>query len=372
MIIILRLALMKELQMSLNEERNDKTNDETSSQMRSSQEGSLGAKRSSRSQSRLRSRSGSQRCNNDEPVEYEEDGQLMSMHIQPGEGFSSKGEPQTEEEAEESGSDSDLSQCSDSEDEDESEAEKSDAGETLREVTPRPTTSKDDRRKIKKAKQSSLKSQVEQLSNTLMGLTDIMQQHGFLNEPAKRTKQAEVPGETVQIERSVDASNSELTIYKDVLNKETLEVVDSEITFNMGKSQGKNDRNRDSSSSDDQIDTSDKLIEVDLSSKFIADCKNNAQCCATLKRPFLEDRDEPAPPVCGENSRQAESERARIFTTPGKNLPFWSTGKEDHSPMLVDENYSIVGSHVDTLTKEKIINGAYADFAKLIPKERIT
>ena len=41
-----------------------------------------------------------------------------------------------------------------------------------------------------------------------------------------------------------------------------------------------------------------------------------------------------------------------------------------HSAM-VDESYHLVGSHVDESTQEKIVNGEYVDFARLVPRDRI-
>ena len=41
-----------------------------------------------------------------------------------------------------------------------------------------------------------------------------------------------------------------------------------------------------------------------------------------------------------------------------------------HSSM-VDETYQLVGSHVDANTQEKIMQGKYVDFSRLIPKDRV-
>ena len=76
-------------------------------------------------------------------------------------------------------------------------------------------------------------------------------------------------------------SNSETTIYReavlqeqpnvfddiptDCTDKELVQVVDKEISFHI--------KRKDSTSSDDQIDTSDELLDVD---KFIADCQEDA------------------------------------------------------------------------------------------------
>ena len=38
---------------------------------------------------------------------------------------------------------------------------------------------------------------------------------------------------------------------------------------------------------------------------------------------------------------------------------------------MVDENYSLVAAHVDQSIRDKILNGEYVDFAKLLPRDRI-
>ena len=40
--------------------------------------------------------------------------------------------------------------------------------------------------------------------------------------------------------------------------------------------------------------------------------------------------------------------------------------------MFVDEDYSMMGGHVDNATRSKIINGEYVDFARLLPRDRLS
>ena len=78
--------------------------------------------------------------------------------------------------------------------------------------------------------------------------------------------------------------------------------------------------------------------------------------------------------------RNAEMGRARIHETPGKCLDHSDdlskvrgmdlTNNFVHSAM-VDESYQLVASHVDELTQEKIIKGDYVDFGCLVPRDRI-
>ena len=37
----------------------------------------------------------------------------------------------------------------------------------------------------------------------------------------------------------------------------------------------------------------------------------------------------------------------------------------------MDQDYLVVGNHIDEVTQEKIRSGQYIDFSKLIPKDRI-
>ena len=65
--------------------------------------------------------------------------------------------------------------------------------------------------------------------------------------------------------------------------------------------------------------------------------------------------------------RDAENAKARMFPIKGKNpnnCDFVSTS-------LMDENYLMVGAHLDQQMIEKIQRGDYIDFGKLLPKDRI-
>ena len=75
--------------------------------------------------------------------------------------------------------------------------------------------------------------------------------------------------------------------------------------------------------------------------------------------------------------REAELSRAQVFETPG-NL---NVQRNQHNAIdlannfvhsvMVDENYRVVGGHLDLTMRTKIINNEYVDFAKLLPKDRI-
>ena len=71
--------------------------------------------------------------------------------------------------------------------------------------------------------------------------------------------------------------------------------------------------------------------------------------------------------------KAAEAAKAQIYTVPGNELPpFASFENSDYvHSMLVDEEYMMVGSHLEESIRDKIITGKYIDFAKLIPRDRI-
>ena len=67
--------------------------------------------------------------------------------------------------------------------------------------------------------------------------------------------------------------------------------------------------------------------------------------------------------------RDAESARACINVTPGKSDNMFNN--EYIQSFMMDDEYMLVGAHVDEATYSKIIEGIYVDFGKLIPRDRI-
>ena len=74
--------------------------------------------------------------------------------------------------------------------------------------------------------------------------------------------------------------------------------------------------------------------------------------------------------------RRAEADKICIVHTPGKDLCHSNNVNCLAMPYgqqystTVDENYLVIGSHVDAAMQEKIKRGEYIDFAKLIPRDR--
>ena len=69
--------------------------------------------------------------------------------------------------------------------------------------------------------------------------------------------------------------------------------------------------------------------------------------------------------------KDAEKAKAKIFATSGKNLESIDVHNQYVHSAMVDENYLTVGSHIDDALINKIVNGEYVNFGKLIPRDRI-
>ena len=73
--------------------------------------------------------------------------------------------------------------------------------------------------------------------------------------------------------------------------------------------------------------------------------------------------------------KQAELAKAQMFDVPGKNQMQLNlsnkSGNDLFHSVIADEDYSIVGAHLEDSIKLKIVNGLYVDFAKLLPKDQL-
>ena len=166
---------------------------------------------------------------------------------------------------------------------------------------------------------------------------------------------------------SIPESSSEVMIYENAVRND------------MGK--------RTSSSSDDQIDTSDKLIEppneqvneqINQLSQFL-----NVTAQRTLDHEIdTGSQDEPQPSTSGQGQitpqdraleliKEAEMSKARIMDLRGKqNQSNMNLNSDLLHSVVVDEKYKVVASHVDRSTRKKVEMGEYVDFAKLIPTDK--
>ena len=71
--------------------------------------------------------------------------------------------------------------------------------------------------------------------------------------------------------------------------------------------------------------------------------------------------------------REAEENKMKMYSTQGNQIEHNVINIKNnfvHSAM-VDETYMMVASHLDDVTVQKIANGDYVDFAKILPKDRV-
>ena len=129
-----------------------------------------------------------------------------------------------------------------------------------------------------------------------------------------------------------------------------------------------------SSSSDEPVDTSDELLDVgNQTDKSLTEIRHGN----SGERGRVNDAPTACHPDEGERIiREAEASHARLHTSPGKVqtdrcITNWQNMNEIQTS-AVDEKYLVIGSHVDAALQAKIINHEYIDFARLLPKDRIT
>ena len=268
-------------------------------------------------------------------------------------------------------------------------------------VTSNATTPESTPKKGKKkgVRRQSVKDKLDTLTNSVKVMQELLLQQGIFRE--KRESQQPSKGKTKgsrggKHDKSTnkiteDGNESETTIYQNILEKVDDQIrVDPEIIFNRSKL-------RNSSSSDEpdkQIDTSDEMMEVDINEKFIADCAEEArkqQQQRGTKRPIDGRDDQPCTSKqvnridhAEDKIREAEASKAQMFRTPGKDNFYEryydvvdldqeaSPPFPQHYSLMVDENYLVIGAHLDGAIQNKIINNEYVDFSRLITKDRLT
>ena len=242
------------------------------------------------------------------------------------------------------------------------------------------------KKKNKKSKRNSMEATLADLSSTLKVMHGVMVKKGLFDDEQDKpvspasTKRRDRNGELISVEESIsdttiyraavemEDANVETTGNKDYDNEDRM-IIDQEVSFKLNQS------NRDSSSSDDQIevDTSDEQINVN---NFIADCEKEA------KRKSVESENTTLKIPGGiQMVRESEASKARMVMTPGNNdlltYPHDRQRQLDvdpraHQASVVDENYMTIGGHVDEGLRKKIVNHEYVDFSKLVPRNRLS
>ena len=242
------------------------------------------------------------------------------------------------------------------------------------------STSQRKKKKSRDKQRQNMEQKLDNLTNALSVMQQMMIQKGFLEDndeketdlPSKKVKSKVVKINTDGQEEkgknhSNDSdSNSDTTVYKNAVanaTKQTDKVnrvavdVDSEITFNIAKQTVHGEPKHDSTSSEDRIDMSDEMLEPDINDQFIAECQVQAMKMQQEQQRQLQDQGERV-------IRNAEASKARLFATQGNliNVPNLT------QTVSVDDNYMVIGGHVDSLVQHKIINHEYIDFARLLLK----
>ena len=226
-----------------------------------------------------------------------------------------------------------------------------------------------------------MEDRLDTMSTTLFAMKELLMKNGITDfpgsgqtnpSPKKKGKESQRQG------KKSDISRSETTVYKNALNRESvsdfdMDLDDPEITFKSVEKAVEINRqccNQDYSS-DERIDTSDELMEVDydIQDKFISggasDAGNNR------KQPHPEDQ-LPYQPTAREQAdnliRANEKNKIEMLTTPGR---FCGGNNTIQLCSAVDENYMVIGMHLESNLREKIKRGEYVDFAKLLPKDKL-
>ena len=316
---------------------------------------------------------------------FEEDGDEVSMEIE-GQNFSDDDDNPNQSEPSDTESEGEISEEEEEQNPDEQEQMNNEfEAESEDEETVRKKLHKKAKKQERWQRRESMESKLDMVSTTLQQMQKFMAERGFdFNEEEtnrQKAKPARKQGKSIVKESDKE---SEVTIYKDMVKKvsndsnETYQQIDDpEISF-------KTKPNRESSSSEDRINTSDEMMEIDINEQFIADCEKearwqrNAQQINQDKQPDHADMEDPL-----ERSqqviREAEASKARLFASKGTysnvNNPNWGLLNEMRNEKGtkasdVDDKYLVIRSHVDVSIQQKIINNEYVDFAKLLPKNR--
>ena len=120
-----------------------------------------------------------------------------------------------------------------------------------------------------------MEDKIDDLSNALMAMQNVMVQSGILNQGKNMNKNSgrdEIKTASQSIKESTAVgSNSETTIYDNAVVKEpsSIEIDNGEVVLNLSRCKPV------INSSDEQADTSDELINV--TDQFIADCAAAAE-----------------------------------------------------------------------------------------------
>ena len=185
------------------------------------------------------------------------------------------------------------------------------------------------------------------------------------------------------------SNNSDLTIYERAVKDKTRESSSSEDLIDTSDEQINNSDETINPACDGEAPQSEKIQSTGHNNTFnvnmidqvlnniaeqtLRDGKKKEDRYKRAENPqpsTSRDRDRSPDELADQLVKQAELSKAQIYDTPGKHDELNVANDFVHSS-LVDQNYKIVGAHVDPATRAKIVNNEYIDFAKLIPRDRV-
>ena len=283
-------------------------------------------------------------------------------------------------------------------------------GEVEETEQPRPSTSNEPK-KIKKRRLDDAERE-EVIGETLSRVQQIFDKSGFTEtasllrqhfakegkiiteDPSKLiTKEVPMVVSDNQADPKSQGSRSEETFYKNAVMDETNLPIDRIINVDNGAK-----RISSSSEEGELINTSDELDRTNITiDQLIAETRKEgrveqqgatAQGRDSDRRPMQHYQQSPEERA-DDLIKQVEKSKARIFPTPGENFEQIVSRQCDDEPeiitesvkranmamgrsaLAIDEDYLLIGGHVEDSVRIKIEKGEYVDLAKLIQKDKI-
>ena len=209
------------------------------------------------------------------------------------------------------------------------------------------------------------------------------------------------------VEYCVNNSESEVTIYRRAVQPASNQsVLEQEIEKQINNIRTTNKRDSSSSEEAAAIDTSDELMDADhlAKSPLFKDSANSfvdggasrrqvmhGETTNIRRAPELIDPEREARERADYVVRQAEEAKAKLLEVPGNDFNFQN--RNDRLPPItaegaaanshgnaslglrhyeMDESYLVVGNYVEESLRLRIINGEYVDFARLLPRDRVS
>ena len=148
-----------------------------------------------------------------------------------------------------------------------------------------------------------------------------------------------------------------------------------------------------SSSEEGVIDTSDENFDFIADAEFQPDYEDDVPPERVEESPNLPEPESPQPGPSSRRIFEQEAARERspvvevmtphqlsarntVAAENNKAVIFPKTGKDSNlnnfcTTAMMDEEYLVIGAHIDESMQQKITNGEYVDFGKLLPKDKI-